>query len=59
MEIRPNKNSGLYWISTCDLCHTSAPISERPEHFSGLMFTTAQVVFIKAKIAFNYSHTIT
>lgn len=27
--------------------------------FSGLMFTTAQVVFIKAKIAFNYSHTIT
>ena len=23
------------------------------------MFTTAQVVFIKAKIAFNYSHTIT
>ena len=58
VKIRPEKNSGLYGIWTHDLC--AAPVSQRswvqipyrPEFFSGLIFTTAQVVLITARITF-------
>ena len=64
VKIRPEKNSGLYGIWTHDLCDTGAgpsalvsqrswvQIPYRPEFFSGLIFTTAQVVHITARITF-------
>ena len=55
---RPEKNSGLYRIWTYDLCDTGItqvmglnPI-QAWIFFSGLLFTTAQVVHITARITF-------
>ena len=67
VKIRPEKIfSGLYGILThhhCDaLWNTTAVLQRswvqipyRPEFFSGLIFTTAQVVFITAKITFIFT----
>ena len=48
VNIGPEKNSGLYGIWTPD--HTGL------NFFSGPIFTTAQVVFIIAKIAFIFTY---
>ena len=67
MKIRPEKKlSGLYGILThyyCDALWNTAAVLQRswvqipyrPEFFSGLIFTTAQVVFITAKITFIFT----
>ena len=56
VKIRPEKNSGLYGIWTHDHCTGIAEVmGSNPVQawiFSGLIFTTAEVVFITAKIAF-------
>ena len=45
----------LSWQSAAPVSQRSwVQIPYRPEFFSGLIFTTAQVVFITAKIAFIY-----
>lgn len=46
------KNSGLYGIRTHDLCDTGVVLYQLSEHanFSGILFTTAWVVFVTAKI---------
>ena len=51
------KNSGLYgiWTHAPVLQRSWVKIPYRPEFFSGLIFTTAQVVHITARITFILS----
>ena len=56
VKIRPDKNSGQYRIYNHDPCNAAVPVSPRPEYLiPGPIFTSDQIVFIAAKIAFKFT----
>ena len=53
---KPEKNSGLYWIRTLDLCDTGAALYQFFFFFlSGFLFAAAKVAYITAMILILHS----